>query len=483
MKKNFKKALSVLLVAVMLVSVFAVNVFAAGPYTITFNNKNADKGQATFKLKTDASGKINMNDVPYFTREGYTQINWSTSSYSTSSSYYVKVDSDGYYKATKNITLYPVWQIKKFNVTYEPGASADAGQVAVTEVVDYNKTTTVKDSIFTREGYLQTGWALKDGSNRADYEFGQVTDKITDDITLYPVWVLPVTSSEVSSTVLNFGYKCVDYDGVEPMTFTITNTGTVNLSYTFNSDDSEHFTVDIISGSLTLAPGQSVTLEVCPVDSLGEGNYVCNMFFDCGNEVADINVKAKFGVAQHAFVKYKLVEGSATYTHDGEETAECSNGCGATHTRTAVGSMKVFDAANNDAVGLSSEYNYHRTVRFTAYGSGYDNNEPVTGSKRFVPTSWYVNDDFNGVFTDGEFDVTFTHTIYGKYTLVIEFVEEVYDEETDTWTATGETDTKTFNYSVGTTEYEEQEIILPQTILSIIFGLFAELLKLIGIGQ
>ena len=41
---------------------------------------------------------------------------------------------------------------------------------------------------------------------------------------------------------------------------------------------------------------------------------------------------------------------------------------------------------------------------------------------------------------------------------------------------------KVFEYTVGTTAEEEQEIIMPNTILSVLFGLFQKLLELLGIA-
>jgi hypothetical protein len=115
---------------------------------------------------------------------------------------------------------------------------------------------------------------------------------------------------------------------------------------------------------------------------------------------------------------------------------------------------------------------------------------------RYRPKSWYVNDEFNGEFTGNKFegtdadgdgvkenlyDVTFTHTVFGEYTLTVTYVEETKDASGE-WVATGETDTKIFDYSVGATAEEEQEIVRPNTILNIIFGLFAKLLELLGLG-
>ena len=64
----------------------------------------------------------------------------------------------------------------------------------------------------------------------------------------------------------------------------------------------------------------------------------------------------------------------------------------------------------------------------------------------------------------------------------VDYVQEEFDGESGTWVPTGETDQKTFEYSVGATAEEKQEIQRPQTILGILFGLFEMLFSLLGIG-
>ena len=59
------------------------------------------------------------------------------------------------------------------------------------------------------------------------------------------------------------------------------------------------------------------------------------------------------------------------------------------------------------------------------------------------------------------------------------FFEEE-SEMTFGWVATGEEDEKSFDYYVGPSEKEEQEVIRPNTITSIIFGIFAYLAELLG---
>lgn len=452
----------------------------ANVYVISFgpgSNKSVNE-DATYTRVTEDGGKIKLTDLPFgYTRDdGYVQDGWSTGISGTSAK--VSVDADGYYTATKNVDLYPFWKLLEYTVTYAPGDFATG--TPGTETVGHGKTFKVNNALFEREDYIQTGWSLTPDGAELKYEFGDTSEKITSDITLYPYWTKVVVSAEVSSQLLKFGYTCVDYSDVSPLDVTIKNTGNWKIKYTLPT--SSYYDVSVKSGSLTLEPDESVTLSIQPKVGLGENIYSEKLVINCDFSKATVEVTATFGVSEHTFVKY-VSDGDATYKADGHKTATCANGCGKTDTIIDLGSMKVFSADNNDAQGLVPEYNHHRTIRFTAYGSGYDNDEPETGSKRFVPVSWFVNDDYNGEFVDGVFDVVYTHTVFGDYTLVINFVEEEYNEDTDTWTATGETDTKTFTYSVGPTAEEEQEIVLPNTILSIIFGLFAKILEMIGIGK
>ena len=60
-------------------------------------------------------------------------------------------------------------------------------------------------------------------------------------------------------------------------------------------------------------------------------------------------------------------------------------------------------------------------------------------------------------------------------------LEDLEDESEKTfgWVATGEEDEKSFDYYVGPSAKEEQEVVRPNMIVSIIFGLFAKLFELL----
>lgn len=455
--------------------------FSAGSYYDANDPANyTDSSMTQLKevvIKTDGT-EAQQVTLPgaMFTREGYVQTGWSVSKtnngtgtkYELNSVYTKEIDDD--------INLYPYWTPVVYDVEFVGGA--DGVGTAQKFEVSHNKTIKAPGAIFTKVGYSQIGWATTEGSENVELELNADTPAILGEVTYYPVWEKNVYSTSISADSLNFGSSCIEYNSVESQDVTITNNSNVAIDIVLPT--SANFDVVVKSGSLNVAAdGGSVTIAIAPKAGLAIGDYAEELVFSCGVEEADVKVAVSFKVVDHSFGVYKS-NNDATYSADGTKTAECLNGCGAYDTVVDEGTMKVYSADNNDAVGIADSYIHHRTVRFTAYGSGMDDAEGIVG-KRFVPVTWFVNDEFNGAFENG-YEVVFTHTLYGNYTLTINYVEEEYNAETGEWVTTGVTDEKTFEYTVGTTAEEEQEIIMPNTILSLIFGLFQELLKLLGLA-
>ncbi|MBO5462773.1 MAG: InlB B-repeat-containing protein [Clostridia bacterium] len=470
MKKNFKKSLAVFMAVLMLLSVVSVSAFAA-TYTIKFDGGSFGVGEDPDPIVVNAKIDITVPGAAY-TREGYVQKGWSTVKAGTRK----HADLGGTYKVTGNKTLYPYWEVLEYTVTFAPGA--DGVGDTQTETVDYGKTVYFPVDAFTREGYIQVGWSTVDGGEK-EYNLTGRTPKIENDTTFYPVWEKCDYTVEASLSKINFGDVCVDYDTPELEMLTLTNAGNMPLEFTLPT--SEAYNVSVSSGELILDAGESVVIGIQPKGALGAGDYSETLKIDCVYDVSDVVVDVRFVVNEHSFDKY-ISDNNATYKEDGTKTAECSNGCGCVDTIIDLGSMKVYSANNNTVDGLLDEYLYHKTIRVTVYGSGTDDIQAdgtiAEGTKRFLPISWYVNDEFNGEFTEGNYDINFVHTTFGKYTLKVSYVEQEYvDGE---WVNTENTDEKSFDYYVGPSEKEEQEVVRPNMIVNIIFGIFAKLAELLG---
>lgn len=163
-------------------------------YTLSYNangGSGAPYAQTGSNTATSPSYTFTVsNTAP--TRTGYTFLGWSTSSSATAASYYggssITVTSSG------TTTLYAVWQINTYTVSYNKGSYGTGTNT--TDTKTYNVNLTLKGAIFTRAGYEQVGWSTSDGGAQAYAVGGTYTANAS--VTLYPVW--RATTSTITTT-------------------------------------------------------------------------------------------------------------------------------------------------------------------------------------------------------------------------------------------------------------------------------------------
>lgn len=526
MKKYFKKSLAVFMAMLMLLSVVGVSAVAAA-VKVEFLPGRYSTGTGPAPITVEKNTTITLPGAS-FEREGFIQTGWSTSQSGSRKNY----ELGGSLKVTKNTKLYPYWEAVKYVVTFAPGEFGIG--VAKTTEADEGDKVRFPGAIFTRNDYIQIGWSSTDGG-ALEYGLSDETPAIYGDTSFYPVWEKCVYSVEADVVKMAFGSVCEVYTVPAAQYISVKNTGNSPVKYTLPVNPGYSFVV--VSGSLNLDAGETVKLSIQPKANLAVADYSGTLILDADHDEADVAISVVFVVNAHSFDRY-ISDNNATYEADGTKSASCSNGCGAVDTIIDLGSMKKYSADNNIADGLLKEYIYHKTVRVTAFGSGMDNIQAdgsiAPGTKRYRPVSWYVNDEFNGEFEDGNYDINFVHTSFGDYTLKIKYVEEVYtcdnhtgpyffcencgeltgaacefcggetlpiicdicedptcgnaiyeemSEKSFGWVATGEEDEKSFDYYVGPTAKEEQEVIRPNMIVTIIFGLLSKLAELLGLDS
>lgn len=163
-------------------------------YTLSYNangGSGAPSAQTGSNTATSPSYTFTVsNTAP--TRTGYTFLGWSTSSSATAASYSggssITVTSSG------TTTLYAVWQINTYTVSYNKGSYGTGTNT--TDTKTYNVNLTLKGAIFTRAGYEQVGWSTSDGGAQAYAVGGTYTANAA--VTLYPVW--SATTSTITTT-------------------------------------------------------------------------------------------------------------------------------------------------------------------------------------------------------------------------------------------------------------------------------------------
>ena len=151
-------------------------------YTLTYNangGSGAPGNQAAGVISVDPSCTFTVSStIP--TRTGYTFLGWSTSSTATSASY---VGGSQITVSNGTTTLYAVWKLQTYTVTYDKGPSGTGTNTTATKT--YNVALTLKGATFTRTGYTQTSW-YSTSPAQAFALGGSYTANA--DITLYPTW-------------------------------------------------------------------------------------------------------------------------------------------------------------------------------------------------------------------------------------------------------------------------------------------------------
>lgn len=153
--------------------------FALNTWTVSYN-ANGGSGAPSSQTKTYDVNLTLSSTKP--TRTGYDFLGWSTSSTATSATY----SAGGTYSANAAATLYAVWRLKTYTVSYNAngGSGAPASQTKT-----YGVDLTLSSTVPTRTGYDFLGWATSNTATAATYSAGG-TYTANEEATLYAVWRL-----------------------------------------------------------------------------------------------------------------------------------------------------------------------------------------------------------------------------------------------------------------------------------------------------
>ena len=172
----------------------SISVDAKDKYTITYN-ANGGSGVPSTQYKWYGESLTLSSTKP--TRTGYTFQGWGTSSTDTSVDY----QPGAGYTANAAITLYAIWKVNTYKVTYN--ANGGSGEPAA-QTKTYGQTLTLTTSKPTRTNYTFKGWATT-ATGAVYYQSGGTYTKNAA-ITLYAVWEL----SYVLPKIYNVSIKWAD---------------------------------------------------------------------------------------------------------------------------------------------------------------------------------------------------------------------------------------------------------------------------------
>ena len=160
-------------------------------YTVTYN---ANGGSGTVSNQTKTYG-VNLTLASSgYTKTGYTLTKWNTKADGTGTDYALGAT----YSSNAALTLYAVWSINTWPVTYNAngGGTAPASQTKT-----YNVNLTLQSSCGTRTGYSLSKWNTAANGTGTSYAKG-ATYTANAALNLYAVWVpdAPTAPTGVTNT-------------------------------------------------------------------------------------------------------------------------------------------------------------------------------------------------------------------------------------------------------------------------------------------
>ncbi len=164
--------------------------------TVTFDARG---GSLSTKTKTVAYSE-EYGELPVPTRDNYTFGGWFTGINGGGT----KITSDTVVKITANQTLYAMWTLKKFTVTFDAGkGSLSTKTKTVTYSEKYGEL-----PVPTRDDYTFGGWFTESYGKGTEITSDTVVD-ITEDQTLYAYWVGQPSPNWRSSVSIPYGQRSV----------------------------------------------------------------------------------------------------------------------------------------------------------------------------------------------------------------------------------------------------------------------------------
>ena len=177
---------------------------------------------------------------------------------------------------TGDKTLYAIWNVDAFTITYNAGAHGKGNIIPFVQI-EYGESHNVLGKSYTRDGFTQDGWSISDGSKIVDYKFNQPISNIS--LNLYPHWKLNESTISVKVVSAEFPYDGKDHsaecsvEGEVPEGYTISSNSspivkrvsdgektascTLVIKDETGTDVTESFTVVYSKGSISVKAAET----------------------------------------------------------------------------------------------------------------------------------------------------------------------------------------------------------------------------------
>lgn len=158
----------------------SVNVYAQwqiNTYTVSYN---ANGGSGAPSKQTKTYGQTLTLSTTKPTRTNYTFQGWGTSSSDTTVDY----NAGGSYTANANITLYAIWKLNTYTISYN--LNGGVGTVE-SQTKTHGVGITLRNDVPTRSNYKFLGWSVSSNDTKPTYKPGDTFTSNANTV-LYAIW-------------------------------------------------------------------------------------------------------------------------------------------------------------------------------------------------------------------------------------------------------------------------------------------------------
>ena len=212
-------------------------------YTVSYN-ANGGSGAPSSQTKTYGETLTLSSTKP--TRTGYDFKGWGTSASDTSVNYAAGAS----YTSNSAITLYAIWSIKTYTVSYNANGGSGAPS---SQTKTHGTTLTLSSTKPTRTGYVFQGWGTSASDTSVDYAAG-ASYTSNSAITLYAIWKIntyTITYNANGGSLGNVSKQTKNYGETIALTGNTAETRPTRSGYTFKGwgTSSSATTVTYIAGA------------------------------------------------------------------------------------------------------------------------------------------------------------------------------------------------------------------------------------------
>ena len=162
-------------------------VWTVNTYSLDYNENGSTSGTAPGGPNYNYAASVTVSDnTGTLAKTGYNFAGWNTASDGSGTAY---AKDDVFSMPAHNVTLYAMWTVTSYSVSYDGNGNTD-GTIPASTTYDFGTTATVSSNTgsLVKTGYTFDGWNTKADGTGSNYSMGSTFGMPSANVTLFAKW-------------------------------------------------------------------------------------------------------------------------------------------------------------------------------------------------------------------------------------------------------------------------------------------------------